>query len=121
LGKYYIVDTGIRNLLLAGSSADLGHLLENIIYLELIRRGFKVNTGKVGENEVDFVAQGPDGTAYYQSAASVMDPATLERELTPLRKIRDNHPKYLLTLDEYPGDANYDGIRQFNAVEWLLC
>jgi predicted AAA+ superfamily ATPase len=120
LGKYYIVDTGIRNLLLAGSSPDLGHLLENIIYLELIRRGFKVNTGKVGENEVDFIAQGPDGITYYQVAASVMDATTLERELTPLQKIRDNHPKYLLTLDEYPGDANYDGIRQFNAVEWLL-
>lgn len=120
LGKYYIVDTGIRNLLLAGSSADLGHLLENVICLELLRRGFKVNIGKVGEKEVDFTVQGPDGTAYYQAAASALDPATLERELEPLRKIRDNHPKYLLTLDEYMSGANYDGIRRINAVEWLL-
>ncbi|MDR1352903.1 MAG: ATP-binding protein [Treponema sp.] len=120
LGKYYIVDTGIRDLLLAASSADLGHLLENVICLELMRRGFKVNTGKVGEKEVDFVAQGPGGTSYYQAAASVLDPAVLERELAPLRKIEDNHPKYLLTLDEYMNGANYDGIRQFNAVEWLL-
>jgi predicted AAA+ superfamily ATPase len=120
LGKYYIVDTGIRNLLLASSSADLGHLLENVICLELIRRGFRVNTGKVGEKEVDFVAQGPDGISYYQAAASVLDPAVLERELTPLRRIGDNHPKYLLTLDEYMSGANHDGIRQLNALEWLL-
>jgi predicted AAA+ superfamily ATPase len=120
LGKYYIVDTGIRNLLLSSSSADLGHLLENVICLELLRRGFKVNTGKVGEREVDFVAQGPDGIHYYQVAASVLDPAVLERELAPLRKIGDNHPKYLLTLDEYMNGANHDGIRQINALDWLL-
>jgi predicted AAA+ superfamily ATPase len=119
-GKYYIVDTGIRNLLLAGSSADLGHLLENVIYLELIRRGFKVNTGKIGEQEVDFVTRDAGGISYYQVAASALNPGTLERELAPLRKIRDNHPKYLLTLDEYMPQANYDGIRQLNAVDWLL-
>ena len=79
-----------------------------------------MNTGKVGEKEVDFVAQGPDGISYYQAAASVPDPAVLEWELAPLRKIGDNHPKYLLAPDEYMSGANYDGIQQLNAVEWLF-
>ncbi|GHV80359.1 ATPase [Spirochaetia bacterium] len=120
LGKYYIVDTGIRNLLLASSSADLGHVLENIIYLELIRRGNKVSIGKLDEKEVDFAALSAAGTAYYQVAATVLDENTLRRELESLQKIRDNHPKYLLTLDEYLSDANYDGILQMNIVDWLL-
>ncbi|GHV29588.1 ATPase [Spirochaetia bacterium] len=120
LGKYYIVDTGIRNLLLASSTADLGHVLENIVYLELIRRGHKVSIGKLDEKEVDFVALSSGGAAYYQVAATVLDENTLRRELEPLQKIRDNHPKYLLTLDEYMSGANYDGILQMNIVDWLL-
>lgn len=120
LGKYYIVDTGIRNLLLSGSSADLGHLLENIVYLELLRRGGRVSVGKLAEKEVDFVADTPDGAIYYQVAASTLDEHTLERELEPLRKIPDHHPKYLLTLDEYMSEANYGGIRKLNLVDWLL-
>lgn len=120
LGKYYIVDTGLRNMLSAGSSSDLGHLLENIVYLELLRRGYKVNIGKLAEKEVDFVACNTDGMEYYQVSASVLDDGTLLRELEPLRKIPDNHPKYLLTLDDIIPNTNYDGIRQVNLLDWLL-
>jgi predicted AAA+ superfamily ATPase len=128
LGKYFIVDTGIRSLLLASSSADLGHLLENIVYFELRRRSLRVSIGKLGEQEVDFVAHGASGLAdglgggelaYYQVAATLLDPAVLERELSPLRKIQDNYPKFLLTLDDIPKTANYDGIRQINLIDWL--
>ena len=120
LGKYYMVDTGLRNLLLAGGSIDLGHRIENIVFLELLRRRYKVSIGKLAEKEVDFVAVDSDGVAYYQVAASVLDEATLKRELDPLRKINDNHPKILLTLDEIGAGANYDGIRQYNLIDWLL-
>ncbi|GHV95521.1 ATPase [Spirochaetia bacterium] len=134
LSKYYIVDTGIRNMLLESSSPDMGHQLENIVYLELLRRGCRVSVGKFAEKEVDFVTVGAElrggqgtakaeilgGTAYYQIAASVLDPNTLARELAGLRQIRDNHPKYLLTLDDIPSQANYDGILQRNLIEWLL-
>lgn len=120
LGKYYMVDTGLRNLLLAGGSADLGHLIENIVFLELLRRRYKVSIGKLVEKEVDFVAVDSDGVTYYQVAASVLDETTLKRELDPLQKINDNHPKILLTLDEIGAGANYDGIRQYNLIDWLL-
>ena len=120
LGKYYLVDTGIRNLLLSGSSSNLGHLLENVVYLELIRRGYKVNIGKLAEKEVDFVASNIDGIEYYQVSASVLDENTLLRELEPLQKIPDNHPKYILTLDDIMSNANHDGIRQINVLDWLL-
>lgn len=120
LGKYYIVDTGIRNMLIAGSSSDLGHLLENVVYLELLRRGSKVSIGKVAEKEVDFVAINSDGIAYYQVSASVQDQNTLDCELASLQKIPDNHPKYLLTLDEIMVNSNYDGIRRMNVIDWLL-
>ncbi len=119
LGKYYMVDTGLRNLLLQGSSADLGHLIENIVFLELLRRRYRVNIGKFSDKEVDFVAAGSNGITYYQVAASVLDESTLKRELYPLQKIRDNHPKFLLTLDEIGAGANYDGIRQYNLIDWL--
>jgi len=120
LGKYYLVDTGLRNMLLTGSSADLGHQLENIVYLELLRRGNKVSIGKLAEKEVDFVTSNADGVCYYQVAASVLDKNTLERELAPLQKIPDHHPKFLLTLDDIIPNANHDGIRQINALDWLL-
>jgi predicted AAA+ superfamily ATPase len=120
LGKYYIVDTGIRNVLLSSASPDTGHLLENILYLELLRRGYAVYTGKLDEREVDFVASGLDGTAYYQAAASALDETTLKRELEVLRRIKDNHPKYLLTLDDHLPPANHEGIRQMNLIDWLL-
>ena len=120
LGKYYLVDTGLRNMLLTGSSADLGHQLENIVYLELLRRGNKVSIGKLAEKEVDFVTSSADGVCYYQVAASVLDKNTLERELAPLQKIPDHHPKFLLTLDDIMPNANHDGIRQINVLDWLL-
>ncbi len=120
LGKCYIVDTGLRNILSSGSSSDLGHLLENVVFLELIRRGFKVNIGKLAEKEVDFTASHTDGMEYYQVSASVLDKSTLQRELDPLRKIPDNHPKYLLTLDVIIPNANHDGIRHLNVIDWLL-
>ena len=119
LGKYYIVDTGIRNMLLESSSPDLGHQLENIVYLELLRRGGRVSIGKLAEKEIDFVVT-DTGLAYYQVAASVLDPDTLARELEGLRKIKDNYPKYLLTLDDIPSSANHDGIIQMNLTDWLL-
>jgi predicted AAA+ superfamily ATPase len=118
--KYYAVDSGFRELLLAGASADIGHVLENVVYLELLRRGGKVRIGKIAEKEVDFVSQTADGLLYYQVSASVLDETTRKRELESLQSIADNHPKYLLTLDEFPRMANYDGIRQLNVIDWLL-
>ena len=119
LGKYYIVDTGLRDLLVSGSAPDTGHLLENIVYLELIRRGYKVNIGKLAEKEIDFVARNMDGIEYYQVASTVLDSGTLSRELEPLHKIPDHHPKLLLTLDEFGAGGNHDGIRQYNVLDWL--
>ena len=95
-------------------------MLENIVFLELIRRGYKVNIGKLAEKEVDFVAGNTDGIEYYQVSASVLDENTLLRELEPLQKIPDNHPKYLLTLDDIMPNTNHDGIRQINILDWLL-
>ena len=119
LEKYYVVDVGLRRHLLSGRSQDVGHILENVVFLELLRRGYKVHIGKVGSLEVVFVAENANGTEYYQVAATVRDHATLERELAPFGKIRDHHPKFLLTLDEDPAD-NIDGIRKLNALDWLL-
>lgn len=116
--KYYVVDIGLRRHLLGGRQ-DVGHALENVVYLELLRRGGKVHVGKIGGLEVDFVVEKPTGMEYYQVAASVRDPSTLERELAPFGKIRDHHPKFLLTLDEDPSD-NIDGIRKLYAPDWLL-
>lgn len=99
--------TGSNAYMLLGSKhADTGHILENVVYLELVRRGYSVYVGKVGDQEVDFVAESRDGLAYYQVAASVRDASTLERELRALQRIHDNYPKYLLTLDEDP-DADF--------------
>ena len=120
LSKYYMVDTGIRNLLLSSSGTDLGHLIENIVYFELLRRGYKVNIGKVAEKEVDFVASNIEGVLYVQVSASVLDENTLKRELASLEAISDNHPKILLTLDEIGSGANFDGIKQLNLLDWLL-
>ncbi|MDE7149099.1 MAG: ATP-binding protein [Bacteroidales bacterium] len=119
LEKYYLVDMGLRRLLLGSRNFDAGRILENIVYLELIRRKKKVYVGKVDNLEVDFVAMGTEGPAYYQVAATVRDEATLKRELASLQKINDQYPKYLLTLDEDP-DADYNGIRRINVLQWLL-
>lgn len=120
LGKYYIVDTGVRQMLLSQESPDLGHLIENIVYLELKRRGYRVNIGKLEQKEIDFVVSSPDGIDYYQVSASVLDEKTLKRELEPLASIADHHPKYLLTLDVIGKGVSHNGIRQINLVDWLI-
>lgn len=119
LDKYYAVDVGLRNHVVGNRGTDVGRLLENVVYLELIRRGYDVAIGKVGDLEVDFVATKPDRLEYYQVAASVRDPGTLARELASLRKIPDHHPKTVLTLDEDP-PGDHDGIRTLNALDFLL-
>ena len=117
-GKYYICDTGLRNMILGTTNKDVGHQIENIVFLELLHRGYTVNIGKSGRGtEIDFVATRNKQTEYYQISASVLDENTLERELTPLENIRDNYPKYLITLDAFSGDHN--GIDQINLIEWL--
>ena len=120
LSKFYAVDTGLRANLVAGSASDVGHILENIVFLELLRRGFAVYVGQLDSKEVDFVAVAGNDFCYYQVAASALDPATLERELAPLRKIPDSYPKYLITLDTIFKDGNIEGIRKMNAIDWLL-
>lgn len=119
LEKYYAVDIGLRYFLLGRSHADTGHLLENVVYLELLRRGYQVFVGKWDELEVDFVAVHQEGTLYVQVAATVRDENTLQRELRPLQHINDHYPKIILTLDDDP-NADYAGIRRLNALEWLL-
>ena len=119
LEKYYVVDIGFRFMLFGSRQMDAGHILENIVYLELLRRGYDVYAGKVDEFEVDFVAQNSKGTTYFQVALSVRDEKTLERELRPLQAIKDHYPKVILTMDEDP-EVHYDGIRRINARDWLL-
>jgi predicted AAA+ superfamily ATPase len=118
LNKYYLVDMGFRRLLFGDKAADSGRVLENIVYLELLRRGYKVNIGKVDEKEVDFVAEGANGTEYYQVSDTVRDEKTLARELASLNAIRDHNPKFLLTRDIDP-TASHNGIKQINALKWL--
>lgn len=117
--KYYMVDLGIRRHLLPRKTYDLGFSLENVIFFELIRRGYKVCIGKVGNTEVDFVAVKNERYYYYQVTASLTDENTFEREIRPLRNIADNYRKTILTLDRFTlGD--YEGIEVVNAVDWLL-
>ena len=118
--KYYIVDTGLRSYLLGKKvGSDMGHILENIVYLELLRRGYKVYVGKVDDLEVDFVAENRDGLKYYQVALTVRDEKVLERELKSLQKTGDYYPKYLLTLD-MDLETDYEGITKINIIDWLL-
>lgn len=118
--KYYVVDSGLRSYLLwKKADSDMGHILENIVYLELLRRGYKVYVGKVDDLEVDFVAENRDGLRYYQVALTVRDEKVLERELRSLQKTGDHYPKTLLTLD-MDLETDYDGIRKVNVVDWLL-
>lgn len=116
--KYYICDTGLRNMILGTQGKDIGHQIENIVYLELLRRGYTINIGKSGRDaEVDFVAVRDKKTEYYQVSASVLDDSALQRELASLRQIKDNYPKFLITLDDFTGD--HDGIQQVNLIDWL--
>jgi len=117
--KYYIADIGLRYYLLGSRQTDGGHILENIVYLELIRRGYEVYVGKVGDAEVDFIAVNSEGEEYYQVSQTVMDEQTLKRELSSLEAIKDHNPKYLLTMD-YTPFTSHNGIKQINVLEWLL-
>jgi hypothetical protein len=120
LEKYYLADIGLRQFLLGARDVDQGHILENVVYLELLRRGNEVYVGHLADGEVDFVTQNADGIAYYQVAATVLDNNTLQRELSSLLKINDHHPKILLTLDETGTGTKDSGIRQLNVLDWLL-
>ena len=117
--KYYATDVTMRYALLGRKYMDLGHILENVVYLELLRRGYKVYVGKVGENEVDFVAENKEGRCYYQVAYTTREESTLARELDSLQKINDHYPKFILTMDLDP-IVDYDGIRKINVLDWLL-
>lgn len=119
LGKNYLVDVGLRRMLLGSRAFDAGRILENVVYLELLRRYPEVYVGKVNALEVDFAAINEYGLNYFQVAATVRDDATLQRELASLRAINDQYPKFILTLDDDP-DADYDGIKRLNAIDWLL-
>src|SRR5574344_323627 len=120
LDKYYLTDIGLRYYLLGSSNTDQCHILENIVFLELLRRGNQIYVGKVGNNEVDFIVQNPVGeTEYFQVSLSVRDENTLKRELEPLENIQDHNPKYLLTMDNDP-PSSHNGIKQLYVLDWLL-
>lgn len=119
LGKNYIIDMGFRNMLLGYRDADRGHVLENIVFLELIRRDYRVSIGKVGETEVDFVAERPNDKLYIQVTESMQSPETRDRELRPLQMISDNYEKIILSMDRSYINS-YDGIKSLNLIDWLL-
>ncbi|MFV0363382.1 MAG: ATP-binding protein [Suipraeoptans sp.] len=117
--KYYLADIGLRYYLLGSKQTDMGHILENIVYLELLRRGYEVYVGKVDNVEVDFLAINDKGEEYYQVSLSVLDEGTLKRELKPLETIKDHNPKYLLTMDYMP-ITSHNGIKHINVLDWLM-
>lgn len=117
--KLYMVDMGIRNHILPRKHYDLGFTIENIVFLELMRRGYKINIGKYGTTEVDFVVQKENVLTYYQVTADMTAEETFEREMRPLRSIPDNYEKVVLTLDRF-SLGNYDGIKVVNVIDWLL-
>lgn len=117
LEKYYLVDQGLRSLVFGGRDRDVGHVLENIVYLELRRRGYQIYIGKVGNQEIDFFVEKGDDKAYYQVSASILDQNTYQREIAPLKAVRDHYPKYIVTMDEVP--MGEDGIRQIPVMDFL--
>lgn len=119
LGKYYIVDTGLRTYLLGNRDRDRGHILENIVYLELLRRGYDLAVGKVDNAEVDFIATKYNKKLYIQVTESLQGEEVRKRELVPLEKIRDNYEKIVLSMDIYSG-TTYNGIKALNIINWLL-
>lgn len=118
LGKYYIADIGIRNYLLGLRDKDRGHILENIVYFELLRRGYDVAIGKIDNKEIDFIANNPKEKIYFQVTESLSNEDTRKRELDPLKKIKDNYEKIILSLDET--EDVFDGIKVINLISWLL-
>ena len=119
LGKYYISDTGIRNIILGFRNINEGHLLENVVYLELLRRGYSVNIGKSGDFQVDFVAENPNDIKYYQVAQTLANEEVKEREIRSLESISDNYEKIILTMDKTI-NKDYNGIKVMNIIDWLL-
>ncbi len=119
IGKYYIVDTGIRNMLLGYRDVDRGHILENVVYFELLRRGFRLSIGKVGDQEIDFIAEKPDEKIYFQIAESIASSEVLARETAPLRAIKDNYRKVILSIDR-SYISSYEGIEMVNLVDFLM-
>lgn len=119
LGKYYIVDIGLRNYLLGFRNRDSGHAIENVVYFELLRRGYDVSIGKVDNMEVDFVATKTDDKLYVQVTESMASEDVCIRELRPLQKIRDNYEKIVLSLNTGL-DTSYDGIKSLNLIDWLI-
>ena len=120
LSKYYVADLGLRQMILGNRNIDMGHILENVIYLELLRRKGNVYVGQFDKNEIDFVVINSNEIEYYQVALTVLDENTLKRELDTFKNIKDNYPKYLITLDDVMVNTDYDGIKVVNALEWLL-
>ena len=119
LCKYYIADTGLRNMLLGYRNIDSGHILETLVFLELKRRKYEIYTGKIGDMEIDFVAKMPRSITYIQVAESVKDEATLERELKPFRKLKDAYPCVLITLDKSLNE-DFDGVKHINALDFFM-
>ena len=119
LGKYYISDTGIRNIILGFRNIDEGHLLENVVYLELLRRGFKVSIGKSSDYKVDFVAENPHTIKYYQVTKTLLNDDVKEREIRSLESINDNYEKIILTMDRSINN-DFNGIKVINIIDWLL-
>ncbi len=119
LGKYSIVDNGLRNYLLGFRNRDSGHALENVVYFELLRRGYDVAIGKVDNSEVDFIATKADEKFYVQVTESMISEEVRARELTPLMRINDNYEKMVLSMD--PGlESSYEGIKSRSLMEWLI-
>lgn len=117
--KYYIVDLGIRNYLISKETSDLGYSLENLVYLELLRRDYKVSVGKLGTKEVDFIAEKKGVKEYFQVSANLTDENTFNREIAPLKAIKDNYPKKIITMDIY-SVGNYAGIEVVSIIDWLF-
>ena len=121
MNKYYICDVAMRSLLVRNQDSDIGHILENVVYLELKRQYPEVYVGQMeADGEVDFVAFRGETPVYYQVTQTALDERVLKRELAPLRQIHDNYPKYLLTLDEAFGEMDYGGIQKRNILKWML-
>lgn len=119
LGKYYLADTGIRNIILGFRNIDEGNLLKNVVYLELLRRGYKISIGKTFDYEVDFIAENVNTIKYYQVSRSIKDSKVLERELKSLESIQDNYEKIILTMDKTI-NKDYNGIKVINIIDFLL-
>ena len=120
LSKYYVADLGLRQMILGNRNIDMGHILENVIYLELLRRKGNVYVGQFDKNEIDFVVINSNEIEYYQVALTTLDENTLKRELAAFKNIKDNYPKYLITLDDVLPNTDYEGIKVINALDWLL-